>query len=258
MLSLPLSNGHVVRVHCIPGAGLPLVFIHGLGCASSCDYPPVVSSPALLGRRAVLVDLLGYGFSDKPDSYDYSVAAQAESVVEVLRLLELTSVHLYGHSMGGSIAIVAASLAKDRVSNLILSEPNLDPGGGTFSRVISAQDEGDYVRTGHHLNVSQAVASGDLTWAGSMRVASPLAVHRSASSLVQGSHPTWRTLLCGLTVPRTVLFGERSLPDDDSVALPESGVRVGIVPNAGHSMAWENPAGLAQAIASAADAASGA
>ncbi len=111
MLSLRLSSGHVVRVHCIPGTGLPLVFLHGLGCASSCDYPAVVSSPALLGRRAILVDLLGHGFSDKPDSYNYCAAAQAESVVEVLRLLDLPSVHLYGHSMGGSIAIAAASLA---------------------------------------------------------------------------------------------------------------------------------------------------
>src|SRR3981081_2398155 len=40
-----------IRYHDIQGNGSPLIFIHGLGCASSCDYPRIASDPALLGRR---------------------------------------------------------------------------------------------------------------------------------------------------------------------------------------------------------------
>ncbi|MGD0036477.1 MAG: alpha/beta hydrolase [Bacteroidota bacterium] len=60
--------------------------------------------------------------------------------------------------------------------------------------------------------------------------------------------PSWREQLAALQIPRTVLFGEYSLPSPDTKRLLEIRVKVRIIRNAGHSMAWENPAGLAQAI----------
>ncbi len=62
--------------------------------------------------------------------------------------------------------------------------------------------------------------------------------------------PAGRQLL-SLDVPRTVLFGALSLPDKDAESPPAGGVGVAVVPDAGHSMAWENPSGLARAIADA-------
>jgi pimeloyl-ACP methyl ester carboxylesterase len=85
-----------------------------------------------------------------------------------------------------------------------------------------------------------------------MAATAPFAAHRAAVSLVEGSSPSWRQQLVALQIPRTVLFGTRSLPDPDVEALPTVGVGVAIVPDAGHSMAWENPSGLARAIAAAA------
>jgi pimeloyl-ACP methyl ester carboxylesterase len=84
-----------------------------------------------------------------------------------------------------------------------------------------------------------------------MAATAPFAAHRAAISLVEGASPSWRQQLLALDVPRTVLFGARSLPDPDAGSLPASGVGVAIVPDAGHSMAWENPSALAQAIAHA-------
>jgi pimeloyl-ACP methyl ester carboxylesterase len=37
--------GCAVRWQELPGQGEPLVFIHGLGCASSYEYPRVVCDP---------------------------------------------------------------------------------------------------------------------------------------------------------------------------------------------------------------------
>ncbi|MDY4560922.1 MAG: hypothetical protein SO435_04330 [Peptostreptococcus porci] len=48
--------------------------------------------------------------------------------------------------------------------------------------------------------------------------------------------------------PKYFVFGERSLPSVDYEELQEQGVKVEIVPNAGHSMAWENSKGFAQVI----------
>ncbi len=48
--------------------------------------------------------------------------------------------------------------------------------------------------------------------------------------------------------PKTFIFGEDSLPDPEMQVLNDHGVHIEVVPKAGHSMAWENPKGLADAI----------
>jgi len=241
----------VVRVHDLPGGGIPLVFVHGLGCASSCDYPSVVRDQALSSRHVVLVDLLGSGFSDRPFEFDYSVQAHARVVVEVVDALALPVLDLFGHSMGGAVALEAATMLSTRVKHLILSEPNLDEGGGTFSRVIAAQTEADYVAFGHARVIREATASGNDIWAGSMAMTAPFAAHRAAVSLVGGGSPSWRDQLLSHPAHGVVLFGARSLPHPDTESLPLGGIGVAVVPEAGHSMAWENPSGLASAIADA-------
>ncbi|HBX8140555.1 TPA: alpha/beta hydrolase, partial [Klebsiella pneumoniae] len=55
---------------------------------------------------------------------------------------------------------------------------------------------------------------------------------------------------CQLRCQKMLIVGERSLPYADSDLVQAQGIPVGIVPHAGHSMAWENPQGLAQLIAS--------
>jgi len=119
----------------VPGSGTPLVFIHGLGCASSCDYPQVIADPALTGRRSILVDLLGSAYSDRPERFGYRVEDHARIVVELIQSLE-QEVDLFGHSMGGAVAIVAATMAPREVRRLVLAEPNLDAGGGLFSHAL--------------------------------------------------------------------------------------------------------------------------
>jgi pimeloyl-ACP methyl ester carboxylesterase len=235
-------------MHDLPGAGAPLIFVHGLGCASSCDYPRVASDPALSGRRMVLVDLLGSGFSDRPPDFDYSIISHARTIADLAVFLATDSIDLYGHSMGGAVAIVAAGMLGKRVRHLILSEPNLDPGGGFFSRKIADMSERDYVAFGHEELIKSSRLDGADVWAASLAASASFAVHRGASSLVLGSKPAWREQLFRLSLPRTVIFGEASLPDPDVQSLPRNGVEISILPQAGHSMAWENPSGLAKVL----------
>jgi pimeloyl-ACP methyl ester carboxylesterase len=240
--------GHL-RYHDLPGEGVPIVFVHGLGCASSCDYPRVSADRALAGRRKLLVDLLGSGFSDRPRDFGYTVDEHAETLVKLMDGLDVAAVDLFGHSMGGAVAIVAASLRPGMVRRLVLGEPNLEPGGGTFSAAIASFDEETYVTRGHHAVVRGARIQGHDIWASSLLLTDPRAAHRSAVSLVAGSAPTWRDQLVALPMPRTVLFGEKSLPDPDAELLSRLGVTVRIIRGAGHAMAFENPSGLAEALA---------
>ena len=244
---LTTLNVHL-RFHDLPGPGIPLVFIHGLGCASSCDYPRVVFDPALSSRRFLLVDLLGSGFSDRPSHFSYSVDDHAHCILDLLSALNTPTVDLYGHSMGGTIAIVAAALQPNRIRRLIVSEPTLDPSIGVFSRSIAAQSESDYVAYSHEDAIRSAIQSGNHVWAGSMAASAPIAIHREARSLVRGGTPSWRDQLLSLSMPRTVVFGEHSLPHPDTKSLAKAGLTIDVVSNAEHSMMWENPSGLANAI----------
>ncbi|HIE9625845.1 TPA: alpha/beta fold hydrolase [Klebsiella quasipneumoniae subsp. quasipneumoniae] len=238
--------GATLRWLDLPGEGLPLVFIHGLGCASSYDYPRVASAPALNGRRKILIDLPGFGYSDKPHDFSYNIHSQAQAVEQVLDHLRLQRFALYGHSMGGSIAIEAAGLLAGRVTTLLVSEPNLVAGGGEYSRRIAAQSEAAFIAEGY----ARMLAEERSPWAGCLQNSAPWAVWRAASSLIHGSDTPWFTQLCQLRCQKMLIVGEQSLPYADIERVEAQGIPVGIVPNAGHSMAWENPEGLAQLIAS--------
>lgn len=61
--------------------------------------------------------------------------------------------------------------------------------------------------------------------------------------------PTWRQQLYNLVIPRLCIFGERSLPDADTQVLPTHGIEIGVIPNAGHGMMWDNPAAFVQVVA---------
>ncbi|OKO84693.1 hypothetical protein AC629_20770 [Bradyrhizobium sp. NAS80.1] len=235
--------------HDIPGRSIPLIFIHGLGCASSCDYPAVAADPALTGRRMLLIDLLGSGFSDRPAGFGYTVADHARTIADVVTEVAPEAVDLFGHSMGGSVAIMAARLLGQCVRNLIIAEPNLDPSGGVSSRKIAGMSEADYVAQGHEDLIRASRLDGNVAWAASLALSAPVAVYRASRSLVAGSDPTWRAMLLELSMPRTMIFGELSLANSpDAKLLPQQGVDVAVVPKAGHGIAADNPSGLATAI----------
>lgn len=251
MQTLKLNDHQcTIRYHDMPGTGVPLLFIHGLGCAASCDYPAIADHPALSKRRRILVDLLGYGFSDRPENFGYQSTDHARVLITLINELGIDTLDVYGHSMGGAIAIEVAQQLPHRVKHLILSEPNLDTGGGEFSKVIAAIDEATYRASGHQTVIDKAAAFDKGTWSASMRVAASYAVHRSASSLVHGVTPSWRERLYQLSMPKVVIFGEHSLPHPDFDGLPKDGVQTALLDNAGHAMAWEQPTGLAELIAS--------
>lgn len=168
-------------------------------------------------------------------------------MVELIQNLE-QKVDLLGHSMGGVVGIVAASMAPHEVRRLVLAEPNLGAGGGLFSRKIAAYSESDYVLYGRAQMVATASKEGDPGWAATLSIFCPSAIHRAATSLVRRELLPWRQLLCGLPMPRSVILGERSLPHPDAVSLPRETIAVDIVHNAGHFMMQDNPAGLASAI----------
>lgn len=250
MKEFKLDNNVILRYQDLPGEAVPIVFIHGLGCASSFDYPQVASMRSLSDHRRILVDLIGSGYSDKPEAFDYTIAHHANCIEKLLDHLNIDNVVIYGHSMGGAISVMLANLIKNRVNALILSEANLDNGGGFFSKKIASFTEDDFINFGYENLIKESVASGNTEWAAGLSNSSPIAIHRNAISLINGQVPSWRQLYYSLGTAKTYIFGSHSLPDSDYDELNKNNINVVVVSNAGHSMAWENPKELASVIAS--------
>ncbi len=105
------------RAFRIAGSGPAVLLIHGIG-DNSTAWQPVHSR---LARRFTVVapDLLGHGQSDKPRA-DYSVAAYANGMRDLLSVLDIDKVTVVGHSLGGGVAMQFAYQFPHLVDRLIL------------------------------------------------------------------------------------------------------------------------------------------
>lgn len=85
------------------GADETLLLIHGFP-ESSFSFHKVVDGLLSHFKRIVLLDLPGYGFSDKPESdYSYSLVPQADAVLAVWQHLGVKGGHILSHDMGTSV-----------------------------------------------------------------------------------------------------------------------------------------------------------
>lgn len=244
------SCGALMRYHDFEGDKTPIIMIHGLGCAGSFDYPEVAACKVLKGHRIILVDLLGAGFSDKPLDFEYSVSAHAAYLETFIADMGFKQIIIFGHSLGGAVAIELAARCERILERLILSESNLDPSGeGATSRFIAMQACEDFISEGYFKLIEKSRQTGNEMWAAVLASWLPKATHDLSVSAVKGGSPSWREVLYGLKKPKTFIYGEWTLPDPDESVLKAQGIDIKIVHNAGHSMAWENSKGLAEAIA---------
>lgn len=234
----------------------PVVVLHGLG-SSSREFTYLTGVPGLDRRRLILVDIPGFGDSDKPANWTYAMEAQADIIAALVGRVAISPVALVGHSMGGSIAIALAHQHPELVQRLIVAEPNLDPGTGTLSGHIARQPEASFAARGYQRLVYQTrreAARGDRV-AGRFLVtleqASPVALHRCAVSLRADREPTFRARLERLSIPRTLVWGALTPPLDPPLADPA--IEVEVIPDAGHVMMTEQPAAFAAAILHALD-----
>ena len=100
------------------GSGTPVVLLHGIPTWSYLWTP-------VLGRltrvaRVLAPDLPGFGFSDKRDRFDRSIARQAELIDAWMDRIGLESAVIVAHDIGGGVALRLATLFPSRVRKLCL------------------------------------------------------------------------------------------------------------------------------------------
>jgi pimeloyl-ACP methyl ester carboxylesterase len=101
------------------GEGEPLVLLHGCPF-SSFIWRKVIPllSPAY---RCLAPDLLGLGDTEAPFDVDWSLRAQAATVLGFLDALGIERAHLVGHDHGGALAQLLAAEHADRVGRLVIA-----------------------------------------------------------------------------------------------------------------------------------------
>ena len=94
-------NGHQI-FSLDEGEGAPLLLIHGFPTASwdwSKTWPELRKN-----HRVLAIDMLGFGFSDKPKNHPYSIFEQADCIEQFLLTKEISSVHILSHDYGDTVA----------------------------------------------------------------------------------------------------------------------------------------------------------
>lgn len=119
----PLDGRHYRTIHgykrafILAGSGPALLLIHGIGDSADSWLELI---PELAKKHTVIApDLLGHGDSDKPRA-DYSIAAYANAMRDLLAVLDIERVTVVGHSLGGGVAMQFAYQFPERCERLCL------------------------------------------------------------------------------------------------------------------------------------------
>lgn len=103
------------------GSGDPVLLIHGSGPGVSAWANWRLVLPELAKRHRVLApDVLGFGYTERPEAAVYDAESWLDHLVGFLDALGLDRVSVVGNSFGGSLALRLATRCPDRVHRLVL------------------------------------------------------------------------------------------------------------------------------------------
>ncbi len=199
-----------IRIHYYtegPDSGPPVVLVHGLGGRCE-DWRNLAPFLAHAGFHVYMPDLPGYGRSERPADFSYSIPDEAEAVVHFMDAMGLKQVDLGGWSMGGWIVQRLAASHPDRIKRLMLFDsaglheaPLWDTRLFTPTSALEL-DQLDALLMPHPPSVPGFIA-GDI-----LRVSHQHAwvIHRALASMLTGNDAT-DTVLPQLRMPVLIAWG---------------------------------------------------
>lgn len=239
-----------IATKCKPNGNEWLVFLHGIGCAK--ESFDAVFEDKLAERYSILTfDFVGHGDSDKPEDFSYHLEDHAAIAKQVIGRFSPESVTVVAHSMGGTIGLLLTQ-GLDNLMTFINVEGNLiSEDAGIVSRQTAEQTEADFVTNGFN-NFLAGLRSSDESafrvWADWYEKSSPIAVHRSGTSLVKWSDSGKLMPAFNQLNAKAFIYGDKT---DVSLLLPQfQDVDVHAVPNSAHFMMLDSPTAFYEAIRS--------
>ncbi len=246
----------------VDGRGDPVVFVHGL-LASSATWQEVIA-PASYGRPAIAVDLPGFGCSDRPRPFDYTVGGEASGLLDFLDARGIERAVLVGNSLGGAAVMLVAANHPERVAALVLAAPATPEMAIPWPlKLIRARLVGEAAMAMANRPI---VAYGlrHRLFARADRVTDraiedawfPLTVpgtRRAALAAIRSNPRRYVGLEDRLRVPTLILWGREDhlipVREGERLAKRIAGSRLVVLPDAGHLTQREQPAAFARAVA---------
>jgi len=233
-----------------------VLLLHGF-MGSSADWQDVVEG--IEDRTLCLaLDLPGHGVSLglAPDAY--TIEGSAQAVVHVLDELEVERAVIVGYSMGGRLGLYQALRYPERCAGLFLESAS--PGLGTEeeraarrqmdedkARRLESGDFGAFLQDWYRQPLFAPLArDGELLrrTVEARRYNNPAELARSLRGMGTGCQPSLWNELPRLRVPALALAGEldeKFVGIASRMSLVSSGVRMELVPDAGHNVRAEKP-----------------
>jgi 2-hydroxymuconate-semialdehyde hydrolase len=109
------------NVHDHGEGGVPVMMIHGSGpgVTAWANWRLVIPELAK-NRRVVAPDMLGFGYTERPEDNTYNRERWVAHAIGVMDALDLQQVDLVGNSFGGGLALALAIEYPERVRRLVL------------------------------------------------------------------------------------------------------------------------------------------
>jgi pimeloyl-ACP methyl ester carboxylesterase len=274
-------HAHRVYVQSVGAADAPssdtLLVLHGFP-ESSYSFAKNVDALASRFRRVVLLDLPGYGLSDKPADASYSLFEQADAALEAWHAVGVAGGHLLAHDMGDSVTTellaratrgllpawlsggfpsvtltngsVVMRLARLRVTQRLLRTP-LGPWLGRASRFRMFAQQVRSASGGPIDDVDIALMWAAFRHGGGPRVQHLLA--RYIDERLRFEEARWLPALAATRVPVHVCWGalDRVAPVVIAHHLKDvvcPGAKLTVLPRAGHFCQQEDPAAWNDAV----------
>lgn len=249
-----------VRVHALVREGpRPVVFVHGLS-ASSAYFADAADRPELEGRGIIAVDLPGFGATAAPDGFGYSMREQADVLAALIESAGIDDVTLVGHSMGGTVSLIATEALSEKLSSLVLAEAILVFDETLWSERISAVSLDDWREEFDDIcRRPEIYARGSLLRRRKEAVeritpciaqTSAEAMHASATDLQAVTRdPALYERFLTMSPSPVYVFGELHDTTRFCRMVRADGARVAVIPRAGHLMMLDNPDGFYAVVA---------
>jgi pimeloyl-ACP methyl ester carboxylesterase len=226
-----------------------LLFLHGLQSRKEifCELRTRLQKSFPIAQLAV--DFVGFGESSKPESFDYDLTKHERIISGLLNSLNITTVHVIGHSLGGMIGTLMLETAPGVVQTLVNLEGNLCLEDCGESRRVSELPFDSFTKS-YYPAMKEKLAnpkesSATFRYESLLRVPD-YASYRTSQAIVAWSKsghlldvfswsPRPKLLVCG----KNSAFKSRLNVDHSSLVE---------VPDSGHFMISDNPTATAVAI----------
>lgn len=114
------TGGFMTNYH-DEGEGFPVLLVHGSGPGVSAWANWRLVIPVLSkSRRVIAPDMVGFGYTDRPEGIQYNMKTWAKQAIDLLDALGIEQTDIVGNSFGGALALALAIDHPERIRKVVL------------------------------------------------------------------------------------------------------------------------------------------